>query len=186
MEEIARRRFGSLSAPAQSETDSSITFIAPKAATPRQRSSRFSACDLDAVDGLGGERIGRIAERLEPLEDDRRIERALVPLDGHALAREIDARAADARLSAQALLDRDDAGAAIDAVDDEIHRRDAVGGMAHEVRKVLRFRQRPLLVPRRVRDRQLVLAAEHALGARGSPRSPGSSGPARTGAATPS
>ena len=39
--------------------------------------------DLDAVEGLGRERIGGIAERLQPLEDDRRVERPLVPLDGH-------------------------------------------------------------------------------------------------------
>ena len=76
----------------------------------------------------------------------------------------------------QALLDRDDAGAAIDAVDDEIHRRDAFGGAANEKREVLRFRHGLLLVRGRVRDRQLVLAAVEPLGARGSPRSPASSG----------
>ena len=63
----------------------------------------------------------------------------------------------------EALLDRDDAGAAIDAVDDKIHRGDAVGRAADEMREVLRFRQGPLLVRSRVRHRQFVLAAEQAL-----------------------
>ena len=95
---------------------------------------------LDAVGGLRGERKGRVAERLEPLEDDRRLEGALVPFDGHAPVGEIDPRAAHAGLSAEPLLDRDDAGPAVDPVDHEIHRGDAVGGVTHEVRQVLRFR----------------------------------------------
>ena len=89
--------------------------------------------------------MGGIAERFQPLQDDGGIERAVVPLDRHALARQIDARAADAQFPAQALLDRDDAGAAIDPVDDKVHGGDAVGGAAHEMRKVLRFRQARLL-----------------------------------------
>ena len=42
--------------------------------------------------------------------------------------------------SAETLLDRDDAGAAIDPVDHQVHRGDAVGRVTHEVRQVLRFR----------------------------------------------
>ena len=93
---------------------------------------------FDAVDRGRRERMGGIAQGLEALENRRRLERALVPLDGDALAREIDSRAAHARLLAEALLDRADAGAAMDAFDDQVHRRDAVERTAHEQRQILR------------------------------------------------
>ena len=94
---------------------------------------------LDAVELFRGEGIGGITEPLEPVEDRAGRQRILVPLDGDALARQIDARAADAALAAEALFNRAYAGAAVDALDDEIHRGDAFGGMPDVDREVLRL-----------------------------------------------
>ena len=165
-----------------------MTFIAPKAATPRQRSRRRSACRLDAVGDLGRERIGGIAERLEPVENDRRIGRAVVPFDGDALAGEIDPRAAHARFFAQALFDGDDAGAAMDAVDDEIHRRQPSRRVADEEREILRLPPTAALPNSERCVRRPPACSRCGTGARrrGSPRSQGPAARRSAGVATPS
>src|SRR5271170_2840362 len=84
--------------------------------------------------------MGGIAKGLDPLENRRRLERALVPFDRDPLAGEVDAGAAHASLLAQAGLDRGDAGAAMNAFDHEVHRGDAVDGTPHVVREVLPVR----------------------------------------------
>ncbi len=86
---------------------------------------------LDTVGSLRREWIGWVSQRLEALEDRRRLERTLVPFHCDALAGQIDPRAAHASLLAQAGLDRGYAGAAMDAFDDEIHRGDTVDGTAY-------------------------------------------------------
>ncbi len=84
-----------------------------------------------------------IAQRLQPFEDRRRLERAFAPLDRDPLAREIDPRAPHTRFALQSLFDRHDTGAAVDSLDDQIHRRDPLDRVSDEKRKVLRFRHRP-------------------------------------------
>ena len=97
-------------------------------------------CLLEAVGCPRRERMGRIAERLQPLEDRRRLERALVPFNRDPFAGQIDARAAHAGLLAQPALDCGDAGAAVDAFDNEIHRSDAVDRTPYVKRQVQRVR----------------------------------------------
>ena len=88
---------------------------------------------LDAVAGVGGEGEGGIAQRLQPGEDRLGRGGAVVPFDRDALGSEVDAGAAHAALAAKALLDGGDAGAAMDALDHEVHGRDAFDGVAHEI-----------------------------------------------------
>ena len=85
-----------------------------------------------------GEGIGGIAKRLEPRHDRLGRELALLPFHRHAAAGEIDARAAHGGFRREALLDGHDTGAAMDALDHQIHRAEPFGGASHEDREVLR------------------------------------------------
>ncbi len=138
MEEVARRGIVFRARPQRNRQQHHVHRAESGDAETAQKTLLLQ--EFDAVGRLGGEGKGRIAERLEPLEDDRRLEGALIPFHGHALVGQIDPRAAHAGLPAETLLDRDDAGAAINTVHHEIHCRDAVGGAPHEMRQVLRFR----------------------------------------------
>ena len=113
----------SLTLPDQTGTDSIITFMAAKAATPRQR-SRKRDCSVSTrfrADRL--ERIGLVAELGEPVDEAGRVERALLPFQRHAAVGQIDARQRDVGDRRQSALDLGHAAGAADALDRKIDMR---------------------------------------------------------------
>ena len=116
----------SVTLPDQTETDSSMMFIAAKPATARQRSRNFDCCRLAVFARLHLERIGAIAHLFQRADGFARIEAGSVPGQRQPLVGEIQARVADAVERFQRFLDLADAAAAMDAVDHHVHAGGAV------------------------------------------------------------
>ena len=85
--------------------------------------------------------MGAVAERGEAVDEARRIELAVAPLDRDPAVGQIDPRPHDVRHRGEAVLDRAHAAAAMDALDRELHAGDPAVEMLDEVREVARVRR---------------------------------------------
>ena len=141
--------------PAQTETDSSITFIAAKPATARHFSSHLACGALVGFGALRRERVGVIADVLDGGDDPRGVDLVVAPVDGEPALGEIEPRVDDAGQPGQPTLDLADAAGAGDAFDRERHVRGAgiaafdehrqIEGFGHRLathRSMIRFLER--------------------------------------------
>ena len=121
----------SLTLPDHTGTDSIITFIAAKAATPRQRNRKL-ACSVSIDFGADRlERIGLVTELGQPVDEARGIELALLPFQRHAAVGQVDARQRDVRKRRKPALDLRHAARAIDALDRKIDMRQSRTQILH-------------------------------------------------------
>ena len=129
----------SLALPDHTATDSSITFMAANAATPRQRSSMRASRFLRAGGPARVIRIGAVAEFRQAVDEGGRIDLAVAPLHRDAAVGEIHPRPGDVGHGGEAGLDGAHAAAAVDPVNRKLHAGDPAAEMVDEMGKIARF-----------------------------------------------
>ena len=113
-----------------------MTFIAAKPATARHLSSHLACAAVVGFDAFGRERMGVIADRFDRLDDPRRVDLVVAPIDGQPALGEVEPSVDHARQFGQAAFDLADTSGAGDAVDGKRHMRCAGTARLNEQRKV--------------------------------------------------
>ena len=117
----------SVTLPDQTETDSSMMFIAAKPATARHLHQPARLARLVGLGALGLERMRRDSRCARARRSPRPASSSLVaPVDREPAVGEVEPRVDDAGQLLQAVLDLADAAGAADALDREVHVRSAV------------------------------------------------------------
>src|SRR6516164_6487423 len=107
--------------PAQTDTDSSMTFIAAKPATARHFISHLACALSSASARCGANGWGVITDRFDRRDDLGGVGLVVAPIDREPALREIDPRVDDAGHLVQAILDFSDAAGAVHAFDRQHH-----------------------------------------------------------------